>query len=400
MNSDGTGWHEDFATIDHDDIQVWEDFNEKSLGQIIHGLSDETIPWTVQNENDLRSARHRTYRIMKEDDIDDMIKQSMVVPINHSMSYICSAIRRRLNIQLVGLQMKYKGTEIAVQKAKEEKTEERKKASVSYKKPDWPIYDERSQRLSDGTLAQVYVAGETKRQRVFNPEWLKDKRKYRTRKANVSIGQVGMYCYYGKTRYGFILTSTTFTALRYNFIAKDAEELHMGVEYKIIPLTASGRQLTVVKAIVSLAALSVHDKHREVVPKSEIAALDLWYRHEANNTAVFAHLVTERLERSVPDSAQVTSDPVTLKYLSTACQKEMESMTKPPSGSTGPGSLDQGTRAGTATETKKSESRDNTLHEVRDSGTTKVKKPRLRRPSAVAKHTETSRGSSATVASQ
>lgn len=400
LKSGGTGWHDDFATVDHKDVQDWVDFDEKTLEQIMYGLSDEVIPWTVRDENSLQSARQMTYKIITEDDIDDMIKQSMVIPINHSISYICPQIRRNHNAHAVDLGMKCRGVAITIKSAKVERAEEGKRFSVSNKKPDWPIYEKGSQRSADNIPAQVYVAGETKRHRVFDPEWLKDDNDYKGKKANVSIGQVGMYCYHGKTRYGFIITSTTFTALRYNFIAKEDKKLRMGVEYKIIPLTAAGRQLTVVKAIVSLAALSVHDKHRDVVPKSEIAALNVWYRHEANHTAVFAHIVTERLERSVPDSAQVTSDPAILKHLSATCQKEMESMTKPLSESTRPRSLDQEIRASTAAETKKSQSRDNTLHEVRDSGKTKVKKPKLRRPSAVLKFSEPSRGSSSSTSSQ
>ena len=373
--SDGTGWNDDFATVDYENVKEWEDFDCQNIDEILNGLGDESIPWTVRDEMSLQCSRDTSYKIKSENDIDTMISKTMEDVICATANHICPRIRRKLNMPAVKLEMKHEGVGIKIERQIEQvKGAKGTLQRNQHKRPDWPIYEQHTGTIRGGVPAQVYVAGDSKRHYVFDPLWLKDKDTYKSgKKAYVAIGQVGMYCYYGKTRYGFIVTSTTLTALRYNFISTTAKALKLGVEYKIIPLEVSGPGLTAVKAIVSLTALSMHDYHREVVPEKEVMPLNAWYRHQAHNTEVFVHLITERIERSLPSSAQTVSNPIALKYISPACYREMEIMARTPPRVARAGSLRHGVQADTTQEVKKSESRENTLHEVREFGKTKVK---------------------------
>lgn len=148
-----------------------------------------------------------------------------------------------------------------------------------------------------------------------------------------------MYSYYGKTRYAFVITSTTLTVLRYSFISKDSGKLRLGVEYKAIPLSAEGSQLTATKAIVALAVMSMHEKQRDVVPKNEIMPINTWCRYEAGNSVIYAHLSTERLERSLPDSGRVAPESSASKLLTYRCYQKMRTAVGIPTGaSSGQGS--------------------------------------------------------------
>ena len=370
----GTGWDDNFATVKFEDIKEWEEFNSQNVDEILEGFEKEFIPWTIRDEASLQSSRERSYEIRSETSVCEMVTASMANVIRATMNHICPQIRKRHHMPTIKLGIGFEAVGVRIQGADGKRN--------MYKRPDWPIYEKETTTTGGKVLPQIYVAGEAKRNHVFNPVWLETQNAYVENEADVAIGQVGMYCYYGKTRYGFIITSTTVTVLRYNFISKTPDILSLGVEYKVIPLEVSGPGLTAVKAIVSLAALSMHDRHRDVVPKREILSLNAWYRHEAYNREAFVHLTTERLARSLPSSAQSTSDPIMQNHISASCQREMDLMAMIPPQVESVGSSQPSSAASIATVVKESDSGNQTLHEVRETSRAKVRvtKSKSRKP--------------------
>lgn len=310
----GTGWHDDFATIHWEDIKEWEDFSNENVNELLKGVIHEPVSWTEADEVKLRDSRKEMYHIGFESDVNKMFEGSMLDVVSKTMKCVCPRIRSELSMQPVELETKFEGAKIKIPREKG--------TTSASKQPDWPIY----KRLnSKSKPSHIYVAGEAKRNYVFNPEWLQSKMVYAKKHAYITLGQVGMYSYYGKTRYAFIVTSVSLTVLRYHFISKDAVNLRLGVEYKVIPLSMQGSQLTATKSIVALAAMSMHDKQRDVVPKDQVLPLNTWYRHEANGATVFAHLLTERLEPSLPSSGHAMSGKPVFNLLTDACCQAMQS---------------------------------------------------------------------------
>ena len=310
----GTGWHDDFATIEWEDIKEWEDFNDENVNEILKPVIHEPVAWTEADEVKLRVSRKETYHIKFENDVNRMFENSMVNLISKTMNSVCPKIRNGLGMQPVDLETKFEGAKIKLSKGKGN--------TSASKQPDWPIYEKDE---SQSKPSQIYVAGEAKRDRVFNPEWLADKILYEEEDgAYITLGQVGMYSYYGKTRYAFVVTSVSLTVMRYHFISKDAKRLRLGIEYKTIGVSVQGSQLTATKAIVALAVMSMHDKQRDIVPKDQVLPLNTWYRHEANGATVFAHLLTERLESSLPSSGYATSGKSAFNLLTHTCYQAMQ----------------------------------------------------------------------------
>jgi hypothetical protein len=112
------------------------------------------------------------------------------------------------------------------------------------------------------------------------------------------MGQLGIYSYYDKTRYAFIMTSVALTVLRFHLIP-GPDVVRLGAEYQVIPLSSTS-QLTVFKSLCSLTMISMNDKHRQVVPKSEIVDLRTWNSVSYEGHYIyFWHPLTERIKKKL-----------------------------------------------------------------------------------------------------
>ncbi|KAK8075390.1 hypothetical protein PG997_010053 [Apiospora hydei] len=136
-----------------------------------------------------------------------------------------------------------------------------------------------SQFAGDGI--DVPVVGEVKRKAVFNPANLADPDKFP--QVRSTLGQMLMYCRWAKTRYAFVLTSEEVTCLRFFRLEDSKEEEQFGVHYAVLPWKREPGKVSVWKGIWALVMLSLHNKHRPIVPEDQIHDLNSWSRVTDND---------------------------------------------------------------------------------------------------------------------
>ncbi|KAK6074691.1 hypothetical protein SCUP515_06320 [Seiridium cupressi] len=108
---------------------------------------------------------------------------------------------------------------------------------------------------------QIFVVGEAKRHYVFNPDWLSDPEDYDEERVQNTMGQVGMYAYWGKTWF--------------YFISIHKGKLVMGAQYKAFDWEKNPRMVP--KAIWALAMLSMNEDDRKVVEKHKLEPINKWW---------------------------------------------------------------------------------------------------------------------------
>ena len=123
------------------------------------------------------------------------------------------------------------------------------------------------------------MAGDAKRNHVFQPEWLSDEDAFDDNDADITLGQLGMYAFWGNTRYAFVITSRTLTVLRYYLISQDQGEIQLGVEWNAVSWKSFEEgQMSVCKAIWALTMLSMDDNNRTIVRRHCIQPFRAWWQ--------------------------------------------------------------------------------------------------------------------------
>lgn len=128
----GTGWHDDFATVEWEDIQEWDDFSNENIDAILQGVLPQPVPWTQRDEDKFEDGRRETYHIKRESDVNTMFQGSMVSVIQKVVDHVCPQIRSGIRLDPVELETKFEGANVKISKGG-------RTASAS-KQPDWPIY--------------------------------------------------------------------------------------------------------------------------------------------------------------------------------------------------------------------------------------------------------------------
>ncbi|ETS77096.1 hypothetical protein PFICI_10970 [Pestalotiopsis fici W106-1] len=123
----------------------------------------------------------------------------------------------------------------------------------------------------------LFTVGDAKRHRVFDPRWLASEKHYDDYKVKNPMGQMGMYAYYGKTRYAYIITSETVTVFRFFLITapEDGMKLAMGAQYKYFSWNENPKMVS--KAIWALAMFSMNDHERDVVAFDQMQSIEQWW---------------------------------------------------------------------------------------------------------------------------
>ena len=259
----GTKWDESFAHVAFENISAWDEFSTEVIDEL---FGDETLrqglSWTLLDDMALRSACQDSHVVKKEKHVDSIVEKCLVKRLLKTIDFCGNNVRQRLGMSPLQPKMEFEGTFTKVD-------------GQSYrKKMDWPIYYE-----YPGSTARkvVLVAGDSKRDHVFQPEWLENRVLFRAKKASVTLGQLGMYAFWGKTRYAYVVTSRTLTVLRYYLISQKEGKIQLGVHYKAIDWNSPQGHLSVCKAIWALAMLSMDDDNREVVQQHAMHPLGKWW---------------------------------------------------------------------------------------------------------------------------
>ncbi|KAK4213715.1 hypothetical protein QBC37DRAFT_267172, partial [Rhypophila decipiens] len=133
--------------------------------------------------------------------------------------------------------------------------------------PDWSV--------AVPPNGQFFVMGESKVSAKWKSEWL-DKLQLEPRRAARGRGnggnwaerqwplrQIATYCVHGGTRYGLIFTARELVVLRvFKTSPGNDRQASVRMEWKAIPWSASGPQLTVNLALWALIMMAVNDRHR------------------------------------------------------------------------------------------------------------------------------------------
>ncbi|KAK6209145.1 hypothetical protein LQW54_006599 [Pestalotiopsis sp. IQ-011] len=215
--SAGTSWHDEFAMIKWEDISPWDDFSEKTIDLLFDAeLRTPLGNWTVGDKtmHAVNLAEDKEYEVETENDIDRIFRCCLQNPLLKTINFYGNVTRRKMG-----------------------------KSS--------------------------------KRHHVFDPEKLSERSKYDGAKIENTMGQMGMYAYWGKTSYAYVTTSKTLTVFRFFLISKeDNDDIRMGAESKSFSWDNNWKMVP--KPIWALATLSMKDDEREVVTRQQMLPISTW----------------------------------------------------------------------------------------------------------------------------
>ena len=275
----GTSWDDDFARVKFDHVSKWEDFSTDVIDDLFRDQAlDRGLEWTCGDQGVLRDANSKLHKVTDEKDVDEIVSKCLTEPLVKSIGFCGNNIRQQLGLAPLQPRMTREGAPIKVNN------------KGFPKKMDWPIYYEDTKtvtklfkkmpRTKIVNTKTILVAGDAKRNHVFQPEWLSNKDSFDGSDAYITLGQLGMYAFWGNTRYAFVITSRTLTVLRYYLISQDQGEIQLGVEWNTVSWKSPGEgQMSVVcKAIWALTLLSMDDNNRAIVQQHEIQPLHAWWQ--------------------------------------------------------------------------------------------------------------------------
>ncbi|KAI0170288.1 hypothetical protein BJ166DRAFT_494188 [Pestalotiopsis sp. NC0098] len=274
----GTSWHEDFALIGWEDISPWDDFSEETIDLLFDEelrtpLGNWRVADKVMHVDSL--AKDEGYKVETENDIDKMFGSCLQNLLLKTINFYGNVVRRKMGkSDIQKFRLEWEKTPIYPEK---KENPEKKKTSTK-KGPDWPLFTTplaKKEKKGKEARHEIFMFGDAKRHHVFDPEKLSEKLKYDGAKLENTMGQMGMYAYWGKTRYAYVITSKTLTVFRFFLISKeDNGDIRMGAEYKSFSWDDNWKMIP--KAIWALAMLSMKDDEREVVTRQEMLPISTW----------------------------------------------------------------------------------------------------------------------------
>ncbi|KAI0596167.1 hypothetical protein F4775DRAFT_604127 [Biscogniauxia sp. FL1348] len=346
--SSGTKMHDDFIKVQYEDLEPWTDFNKANIYAMFGDLLDQNVLWNWGSflGTGKDACTERTFNIKSEADVNDMFRNTLTKIVQHTWDTTAPILQERLNPGTSkSIIMNFEGTTIRVPaKAgnekihsapnKDEKESLKRKASDDIvgahlkkkfksaktwnKKPDWPVYyvdlegDKGSSSEGAMTSTQLIkipynkevdfsVIGECKRLHVFNPKNFEDKESYK-RHAMVTVAQLAMYAYHGKTRYGFAINSKNVTFFRFYLIPDETNPMRLGAQHCTFPLEYTNGEMSACTALWAFGQLGMNDRHRQIVSKSETLSLDNWHELTHDGQTYYMHHISERVVSVAPNS--------------------------------------------------------------------------------------------------
>lgn len=365
---EGTKWHKDFIQVREEDIERWDDFNEANIDSMFGDLLAREVIWDRGHVTSVGVHAHDEFKIVYERHIDIMFEKTIAPVVRKCWGSAAVELQRRVNPRsAMNVAMEYEGVGIRVPAAKTTENDvdsnkvqhllspltspinkrllNSKPAEAlrtkdgaanpknSRKKPDWPIYWVRSPNqktklpqwdesnkstkapqpedplcrihipLNNGQIAAV---GDSKRLYVFDSSNLDEEGMYD--EVMVTLGQMAMYSWHGRTRYGFVMNSADVTFLRFFRIA-DGSRIRLGVQYQILPWISTPGKMPASKGIWALGMLGMNDQHRGIVLKNEMCLLNTWFQFLVKGQIVYVHHLSERIQREIPVGSIIVVGP-------------------------------------------------------------------------------------------
>lgn len=297
IRSAGTSWNEDFVTVEWEDLSHWDDFSEETIDLLFdEELRTPLGNWTVGDRtlHAVHLAEKKKYKVTAEKDVDTIVRYCLQNLLIKTINFYGNDIRRKMGKSHVEeFELEWEKTPIYPEKKhvpekkddphkddpeKKENPGKKNKQTSTKKGPDWPLFTTSSTeegKKEEKETQKLFMFGDAKRHRVFDPEKLSKKTEYDGASLKNTMGQMGMYAYWGKTRYAYVITSKTLTVFRFFLISKnDNGRIKLGAEYTSFGWDDSWKMIP--KAIWALAMLSMKDDEREVVTRQEMLPISTW----------------------------------------------------------------------------------------------------------------------------
>lgn len=118
------------------------------------------------------------------------------------------------------------------------------------------------------------------------------------------IRQILTYCVHGRTRYGYIMTTSEVVVFRMSNNPSTSDPAKYIVEWAFVPWSNSGEgKLTVNLAIWWLGMMSLADKHRKIVLPPSMYPVDTWQKWKAKDGKdKYTHILSRRTITSPPSA--------------------------------------------------------------------------------------------------
>ena len=291
-----SGFRDGFIEVSAAHIYTWEEFTEENVNHIFGDfLGKKHYEFESKYLELERMKKVSTHVIKLECHLNSMFNEAMARLLRMTLGGPGVEFQKRVNQgQPRGVDIMQEGQTIEIA------------GNKGLKRPDWPVHFTAGLRskasgrnlpepVDETELAAVLVTtknkegcgivvnGEAKRRYAFDPAWLA-KPKQR-QKARSTLGQMMMYCFHSKTRYGYVFNSEGVTVLRFFALGKTKEEGY-GVHYAALPWRKTEGTMSAWKGLWALIMLSLHDKHRPIVTQDETCDLNAWSRFEEDGGRV------------------------------------------------------------------------------------------------------------------
>lgn len=165
--------------------------------------------------------------------------------------------------------------------------------------PDMAIFLRDGDRLTSTTLVMGDHKCATKwtHEKMFNSKTVDE--------GMWPVRQLTTYCKLGKTRYGYIMSTSEVVVFRVskNPSSSGAVDSPFILEWNYVPWTNSGEgRLTVNLAIWWLGMMGLVDRHREIVLPPRLMPINIWLKetNKKDKTNRFTHLLSRRKVANLP----------------------------------------------------------------------------------------------------
>jgi hypothetical protein len=277
----GTKWHNDFVDIRFQDIEEWEDFNERNANSAFPSVINHAVPFNEHLEVPFERLDHRR-RIHEEKDVDDyfldVIGPILGHALGHSADKLCEGTQnpssRKLRIPFAKDASKIALPQHASPDAWQHE-----------KRPNFPIYlPAKSMPRLTPSRDVIHVIGDSARTRSLDPaQSFADEAAYKGCGRN-HVGKLAMYCRGAGTCLAFTMTHVGVTVFRF-FVVEGTgtgTSSRLGVQQRTFPwcpkIVSSKEECVMsgIKAIYVLLVMSLFPEGHALQERSKLRSLADW----------------------------------------------------------------------------------------------------------------------------
>ncbi|KAF7538349.1 hypothetical protein G7054_g2949 [Neopestalotiopsis clavispora] len=277
----GTMWHEDFIEVDFEDIEEWEDFNERNINTAFPSTIDHAVPYDQHLERPF-DRLDRAIRIHEEKDIDKYFLDVIGPILSHALGHTAEKLyqgtqnpfSRRLRVPFTKDASKILLDKYATSTH----------AGQHLKQPNFPIYlPAKSMPRLEPRHDIVHVIGDSARTNSLDPACFSGSVDDYRRRGRNHMGKLAMYCRGSGTCLAFTMTHVGVTVFRFFIVdGTSATKPRVGAQQRTFPwcpkIVSSKEEniMSGIKAIYALAVMSLFPGGHAIQERSKLRSLADW----------------------------------------------------------------------------------------------------------------------------